>query len=235
MFNVNSIASYIQQPDIINIELTEAIWSELGWTTKSDAVRKLKSELIDGTDYRVSKVAQGGESFRNDYYLSYNGLKILAASTTTAKGKAYRRHLVVVENKYIQLMKSKPMRSLSFDENIEIAYEALGVIMQQRRNTKNKPGLRNIFDHYSKPNTLDASPLTVEQIVNEVFNVELTSGELNSLGRTCATTYRTWHNAEPKKEPTEVNGRKVLACLYGTEMYSTIENWLINKGYSVAS
>lgn len=237
MFTTSSIAAYVEAPDACTIELTEAIWTELGWSTKGDAVRKIESELIESTDFTISKIAKrlpaGNSTLVKQYYMSYNGLKILAASTTTTKGKAYRRHLVEIENKYIQLMKAKPVRSLSNIEVTELALEALQKQLQQQRYCADKPGLANIVEFISQPNTLDAALLTVEQIATDVFNVELSTGELNSLGRTCATTYRTWHNAEPKKEPTEVNGRKVLACLYGTEMYSTIENWLINKGYSV--
>lgn len=93
MFNVNSIATYIQQPDLINIELTEAIWSELGWSRKEECVRKIESELIEGTDYNAEvlrKFAGNSEGRPSKTFsLSYNGLKILAASTTKALIKAF--------------------------------------------------------------------------------------------------------------------------------------------------
>jgi hypothetical protein len=238
VFNVNSIATYIQQPDLINIELTEAIWTELGWSEKRNAVRKLQDELIEDTDYRMLKVEQAGLGigYSNSYYLSYNGLKILAASTTSAKGKAYRRHLVETENKYIQLMKEKSSGAISEKQVIELAYEALGRQVAQNNYCADKPGLRNIINQASQPNTLDMPKAGVEAITLHHFNVELTKGELNSLGRLCAATYRTWHNSEPERDLDYHNGStsSYAVCIYGTEMYATIENWLINKGYSVA-
>ena len=241
MFNVNSIATYIQQPDLINIELTEAIWTELGWTRKSDALRKTQEELIEGTDFNLRKIAQvqneGGRQVSREVqqvFLSYNGLKILAASTTTAKGKAYRRHLVETENKYIELMKEKSSGALSEKQVLQIAFKALGERIAQDDYCADKPGLRNIIEQACKPKdykAFDAYLMDVEAIAFRVFNVELSPGELMSLGRLCAGTYRTWHNEEPKK--VEDPGIKKNVCVYGTEMYATVENWLINKGYSV--
>jgi hypothetical protein len=172
MFTTSSIASYIESPDACTIELTEAIWTELGWTTKGDVVRKIESELIEGTDYITevfSKVANNSGGRPTKVY------------------------------------------SLSAD----------------------KPGLRNIVEFISQPNALNAAKASVQEIASNIFGVDLETGEIMSLGRTCATTYRTWHNAEPEKELQEINGVKRAVAVYGTEMYSTIDNWLVNKGYEI--
>ena len=66
-----------------------------------------------------------------------------------------------------------------------------------------------------------------------MYGVDLEQGEVMSLGRLCAGTYRAWHNAEPEKEQQLLNGSLRSVAVYGVEMYTTIENWLTNKGYEI--
>lgn len=116
MFDDTMIAKFVSSPNEFTIELTEEVWTILGWSEKRNCVRKLKEELIEGVDFSLLKIEQpvnhaglsaqelGALASREDYLLSYNGLKLLAANAPGDKGKAYRRHLVEVENRYYQLI-----------------------------------------------------------------------------------------------------------------------------------
>lgn len=64
MLNESSIANYISDANAFTIELTEEIYTELGWTQKGHCLRTLTNELIEGVDF-ISKSGewrQGGRS-----------------------------------------------------------------------------------------------------------------------------------------------------------------------------
>lgn len=105
MFDDTMIAKFVSSPNEFTIELTEEVAKVLGWSNKNDAVSKMKQELIEAIDYssELLKNAQRGRP-SHLYLLSYNGLKLLASTAPGDKGKAYRRHLVEVENRYYQLV-----------------------------------------------------------------------------------------------------------------------------------
>jgi hypothetical protein len=107
-FNETTIATYVNAPNAFVIELTEELWSELGWTQKSDCIRDLKKELIEGVDFKADllKTPEGGRPSVS-YTLSYNGLKLLAVSAPGKNSRRYRRHLVEVENHYYELLKQQ--------------------------------------------------------------------------------------------------------------------------------
>lgn len=106
MFDDSMIAKFVSNPNEFTIELTEEVWTILGWSRKDHCVRKLQDELIEGVDFSLLKFGEtGAMRVSGDIYmLSYNGLKLLAANAPGDKGKAYRRHLVEVENRYYQLV-----------------------------------------------------------------------------------------------------------------------------------
>jgi hypothetical protein len=114
MFELNesAITEYVQNPNAFTIELTDEIWKTFGYTTKGNCIRTLKTELITDVDYviRFDKNSDSnGFSVRPTevYTLSYNALKLLAASSPGKLGREYRRQLVELETKVFQGLKER--------------------------------------------------------------------------------------------------------------------------------
>lgn len=106
-FNENTISAFVNEPNKFTIELTDEVWTELGWTTKANCVRTLKQELIEGADFRVIKFDETSTMrvSADAYTLSYNGLKLLAVSAPGEKARQYRRHLIETENRYYEFVR----------------------------------------------------------------------------------------------------------------------------------
>ena len=231
------VRSWVNSNEEFSVDF-DLLWQGLGYTRKDNALVAMKNAaLVEGQDFRVFLRNQenlGGRPTKQ-YFLSIDSAKAFCMMAPTSAGKQVRSYFLECERELKAILQTKQKPSMSFNDALKLAHEALGRQMHFYRNTEDKPGLRKIVDFFSEPHTLDAPKAGVEAITKFHFNVELSQGELNSLGRTCATTYRTWHNAEPERELDYHNGSTAPypVCVYGTEMYSTIENWLINKGYSV--
>ena len=211
----------------------DLLWQGLGYSTKGNALRKLEqAEMLEGQDFgiiiRNDKNSAGAPT--KHYYLSVDAAKALCMMAPTATGKQVRTYFIECERQLKQVLASAPVRSLSESEVMEIALVALQEKVNQDRYCKNKPGLRNLINVASSGATLSFAKASVEEICQQQFEVALTSGELNSLGRHCASSYRTTHNQEPPKEQRDINGRLTRVCVYGAEILPYVENWLTNKG-----
>jgi phage anti-repressor protein len=228
------VKSWVNSSEEFSVDF-DLLWRGLGYTTKGNAQRKFESAGFEkDIDFRVIKIDKsapgGGLTHRNDYFLTTEAAKSFCMMANTTVGKQVRSYFIECERQLKQVLQTN-IKSLSQKEVIELAYEALGRQVAQNNYCADKPGLRNIVEFISQPNALNAAKASVQEIAATVFGVDLEPGEVMSLGRTCATTYRTWHNAEPEKELQEINGAKRPVAVYGTEIYSTVENWLTNKGY----
>lgn len=225
------VKSWVNSNEEFSVDF-DLLWQGLGYTRKDNALDHFKSaEFLVGSDF-LQKEERENRVIRHKYWLTVDCAKSFCMMARTTTGATVRKYFIECERQLKQVLQ-QPSRTLSFEENLELANEAWQRQLTLYRNTTDKPGLRNIVEYFSQPNALNASKATVQEIASTIYGVDLEPGEIMSLGRTCATTYRTWHNTEPAKEIQEINGVNRLVAVYGTEMYSTIENWLINKGYTV--
>jgi phage anti-repressor protein len=225
------VRSWVNSNEEFSVDF-DLLWQGLGYSRKDKALELLQRNFDDKDFSTISGKSTGGRPSIG-YKLSVECAKSICMLSQTPVGKQVREYFIECERQLKVALSQAPTNQLSRSEVIEVAFQCLERVRQQERYCDDKPGLRNIVEFISQPNTLNAAKATVQEIASTVFGVDLEPGEVMSLGRTCATTYRTWHNSEPEKETQEINGTARLVAVYGTEMYSTIENWLINKGHTV--
>lgn len=229
------VKSWVNSNEEFSVDF-DLLWQGLGYSQKGHALEAFKTAgfSLDG-DFRVisetRKNLVGGRPTVK-YHLTVDCAKSFCMMARTDTGKQVRFYFIECERQ-LKIALQQPTRTLSFVENLELANAALTRQINQCRNTANKPGLANIIEQYSQPNMLDAAKATVQEIASTVYGVDLEPGEVMSLGRLCAGTYRAWHNTEPEKEQQLLNGSLRSVAVYGVEMYTTIENWLTNKGYEI--
>lgn len=105
VFDPASIAEYVQSDDHFSVPF-EGLWQACGYSRKSNALRQLKNELLEGEDFcsEVSKSNGGRDS--NDYWLTSDAAKIFAVRARTDQGVVIARLFVAAFNELKQRLLS---------------------------------------------------------------------------------------------------------------------------------
>ncbi len=203
----------------------------LGFSTYGHCVTSFKNAgFLTGSDFTGIRKFTGARE-REDFMLTADCFKSFCMMIRTERGKQVRAYFLHVEKEYAKVIKQAPVKTLTDREVLEVAMKALDERLQQERFCDDKPGLLNIIRQASASHKhLAPAALPLADICSTHFDVELTSGQLSSLGRYVAGEYKAWHRQEPPKELADVGGTQRRVSVYTSVMYPTIENWLRHEG-----
>ena len=211
----------------------ELLWQGLGYSTKGNALRKFQSAgFIAGSDF-IRNDKRNLQGLQYEYWLTIDAAKSFCMMANTQQGQIVRGYFIQCEKQLKQLLAEvKPVKAITTADFMEMGAKALIERANQERFCEDKPGLRNILDQASVPHkALSSAKDSLKDICHLVFDVDLTNGELSSLGRFVAGTYKSWHEQELVKEIKLVDGSYRNVAVYDSSMYPTIENWLRHEGH----